>query len=198
MIPKRIITIWLSDNPVYPELIEKCIATHTIPGYEHHLYTLQNCDKPPYVAECIKFGKWAKAADYLRMWYLHHDGGIYLDADVEVLKPFDDLLEQPMFVGAEENGFVSNAIVGAVPGHPLIEEYLKIVDDNFKPAGSLIFQPGMFLWTELTRYRHNTADDIRIYPPEYFLPYNHHMDRLQVTPNSYTIHHFSRSWVDKK
>lgn len=196
MIPKKIITIWLNDKPGYPELIDKCIKTHDLPGYEHKLYTLENCDKPPYVAECIKFGLWAKAADYLRMWYLFHEGGIYLDADVEMIagKDFDDLLEQEMFVGEEENGFVSNAIVGAVPGHPILEKYLKTVDENFIPRGNLVYQPGMFLWTEIVRY----STGVQIYKPEVFLPYNHHLDRTVLTANSRCIHHFAKSWVSAK
>lgn len=192
MIPKRIFTIWLNDKPGYPELIERCIKTHEIPGYEHVLITLGNRDHPPYVQECIQRGLWAKAADYLRMWYLFHDGGIYLDADVEVLpgKNFDAFLDDDLFCGEEENGFVSNAIVGAVPGHPVIEDYLGKVDRNFKPEGELVFQPGMFLWTEIVRY----TPGVKIYRPEYFLPYNHHLDRLTLTEKSITIHHFSRSW----
>lgn len=190
MIPKRIITIWLNDNPVMPELIGRCIATHKLEGYDHHLITLENYEHIPYVDECIKHKKWAKAADYLRAWYLYQEGGIYLDADCEVLKPFDDLLDAPMFVGEEENGFVSNAIIGSVSGHPILEDFLTKVASNFIPSGDLVFQAGMFLWTEIIKY----SAEVKIYPPEYFLPFNHHNGTLKVTDKSYTIHHFAKSW----
>ena len=174
-----------------PELIAKCVKTHKLPGYEHQLCTLDNCARPKYVAECIEAKQWAKAADYLRIYYLFHHGGIYLDADVEVLKPFDDLLEQQMFVGEEENHFVSNAIIGSVAHHAILADFLGKVDRNFIGSGDLIFQPGMYLWTEIVRYSKN----VRIYPPEYFLPYNHHQDVMKKTENSYTIHYFSKSWL---
>lgn len=190
MIPKKIFTIWLGEEA--PEWIRKCMASHALDGYEHRLITLENCFKESrYVKECLNAHKWVKAVDYLRMHYLYTEGGIYLDADVEVLKPFDDLLDQPMFVGEEENGFVSNAIVGAEAGHPILADFLGKVDRNFIGSGDLIFQPGMFLWTEIVRY----SEGVKIYPPDYFLPYNHHKDELNVTANSYTIHHFSKSWV---
>ena len=42
-IPKRIITMWLqfSSDP-WPPLIQRCIASQKIPGYEHTIITLEN------------------------------------------------------------------------------------------------------------------------------------------------------------
>jgi len=190
MIPKRIFTIWLGERA--PQWIADCISTHNVPGYEHRLVTLANCfNGTRYIQECIAAEKWAKAADYLRLYYLHKEGGIYLDADTEVIKPFDDLLDQPMFVGKEENEFVSNAIIGSVAGHPILADCLGKMERNFIGGGDLVFQPGMYLWTEVVRY----SPDVRIYPPEYFLPYNHHNGEVNITINTYTVHHFSKSWL---
>lgn len=199
MIPKRIFSIWLNPKDP-PELIQRCLATHKQPGFEHVLITLENYEKLKYVKDClspksscIPRGRFSKAADFLRMWYLNEYGGIYLDADVEVIKPLDDaLLQDKMFVCSEENQFVSNAIVGSEAKHPILQDYLGRVERNFKGTGDLVFQPGMFLWTEIVRY---SGNEVKIYPPDYFLPYNHHLDRLKVTDNTYTIHHFSKSWV---
>lgn len=190
MIPKRIFTIWLGDEA--PQWIQDCMKTHAVPGYEHNLITLENCFRGKrYVQQCIDAKKWAKAADYLRLWYLYTEGGIYLDADAEVLKPFDDLLDQPMFVGEEENNFVSNAIIGSERRHPILEDCLGKMERNFIGGGDLVFQPGMYLWTEVVRY----SPGVKIYPPEYFLPFNHHSGELKTTNNTYTVHHFSKSWL---
>jgi mannosyltransferase OCH1-like enzyme len=188
MIPKRIISIWLGDKQ--PELIQKCLNTHYQPGFENLLITLDNCYRNIYIEGCLQVS-YAKAADYLRIYYLNKLGGIYLDADVEVIKPLDDFLDQEMFTCVEENGFVSNAIIGSVPGHPILKDYLGKVDRNFIGNGDLIFQPGMFLWTEIVKYN----PGVRIYPPEYFLPYNHRMDRMKITENTHTIHYFLKSWT---
>lgn len=192
MIPRLVHSIWLSEEPEPPALITRCLKTHEIPGYERRMVTLDNCFKgTPYIRECLAAKKWAKAADYLRMHYLYEEGGIYLDADAEVLKPLDQFLDNDIFACEEENGFVSNAIVGSVPRHPIIGDYLGKVERNFKGGGDLVFQPGMFLWTEVVKY----SPGIKVYPPEFFLPYNHHLDRLKLTENSHVIHHFAKSWV---
>ncbi len=175
-----------------PEWIKECVKTHGIEGYDHELITLENCFKGTrYIKECIEAKRWAKAADYLRIHYLNKYGGVYLDSDVKVLKPFYDLLQDKMFVGEEENGFVSNAIIGSIPEHPILQDYLGKVERNFIGGGDLVFQPGMYLWTEITRY----SKDVSIYPPEYFLPYNHHLNRTIITENTRTIHFFNKSWV---
>lgn len=178
-----------------PPLIKACIETHQVPGYVHRLITLENCFKgTKYIQECLAAKRWAKAADYLRIYYLYNHGGIYLDADVKVVGTFDDLLDQSMFCGREENGFVSNAIIGSEPCHMILEEYLGKVERNFIGSGDLVYQPGMYLWTEIVLY----SEAVNVYPPEYFLPYNHHLDRILTTENTRTIHYFNQSWVPKR
>lgn len=189
-IPKKVWTIWFGDE--MPDKIKKCVDTHNIPGYEHHLFTLADIGYiGRYFKECVDSKQWAKACDFFRMYILNDEGGVYLDADVEVIGTFDDLLDNKMFVGSEENGFVSNAIVGSMPNHPILKDYLGKVERNFIGSGDLVFQPGMFLWTEIVRY----SPDVNIYPPDFFLPYNHHMDRLLKTENTRCIHWFNKSWV---
>ena len=108
MIPKRIFTIWLDENRKPPELVRRCIESQKIEGYEHRLITLENCYKDsPYMQQCLTSPhlkkRYCKASDYLRMHYLLTEGGIYLDADVEMLpgKNFDALLDCKAFVGTE-------------------------------------------------------------------------------------------------
>ena len=45
--------------------------------------------------------RWAYLSDYMRFYALNKYGGIYFDTDVEVLKSFDDLLENEFFIGYE-------------------------------------------------------------------------------------------------
>lgn len=42
-------------------------------------------------------GKYAFASDWARLHILQEHGGIYLDTDVELMKPFDDFLDEEMF-----------------------------------------------------------------------------------------------------
>ena len=59
----------------------------------------------------------AKKSDALRMFIMHHYGGLYLDLDVECYKPADDSLAgyQVVFQGAGDEG-INNAIMASVPG----------------------------------------------------------------------------------
>ena len=66
-----------------------------VPDYEIKLWNTENFDMskaPVYVREAFEQRKWAFAADYIRMYALYTEGGIYLDSDVKVLKSFDEFL----------------------------------------------------------------------------------------------------------
>lgn len=194
LIPKIITSIWI--GPEMPDLIKSCIESQKIEGYQHILIDNSNMYHCKYVDECMGAEKWGKAADYLRMHYLYETGGIFLDADTKVLKPFDDVLDNEMFVCEEENMFIANGIVGVVPGHPMIKHYLDVVSSNFIGSGDLVFQPGMYLWTELVKYS-QWSPKIKIYPADWFLPYNHQNKQTNITPNTHTMHYYLKSWIDK-
>lgn len=105
MIPKIIHYCWLSGDP-YPKKIKKCIESwrRALPDYEIKLWDANSIDldsMPQYVVEAIKKRKWAFAADYIRMYALYHEGGIYLDSDVLVKKSFDDFLNHKFFSSLE-------------------------------------------------------------------------------------------------
>ena len=79
-----------------PELAEKCIASwhKFMPNYEYKLWNEDNFDvnSVPYTKEAYVARKFAFVTDYVRLWALYTEGGIYMDTDVEILKPLDDLL----------------------------------------------------------------------------------------------------------
>lgn len=104
MIPKIIHYCWLSDDP-FPRKIKQCMDTWTklMPDYEIKRWSVKNFDvnAVPYVREAFEARKWAFAADYIRMYALYTEGGIYLDSDVKILKPFDDFLDNSFFSSME-------------------------------------------------------------------------------------------------
>jgi len=196
MIPKRIFSIWLNEKKEFPPLMERCIKSHKLPGYEHRLITLDNCYRGSrYVNECLASKNWVKASDFLRMHYLYMEGGIYLDADMKVLKNFDDMLENKLFVCREENNFIANSAVGSVKEHPLLGEYLNTVENNYRGDGNLIFEVGMGLFTDFIYKADVDKMGIKIYEPEYFFPYNHQTGKINKTKNTRVWHYFAKSWV---
>lgn len=105
-IPKVIHFCWLSGEP-YPLKIRRCMDTwkRVMPDYQLKLWTTENFDvaSVPYVKEAYERRKWAFAADYIRMYALYTEGGIYLDSDVKVLKRFDDFLPYMFFSSVEHH-----------------------------------------------------------------------------------------------
>lgn len=181
-----------------PDLARESVETHrNQPGFSHLWINNENYYRCKYVDECVKAGRFGKASDYLRLYYLEQFGGIYMDADSKILKPLDRFLEHEMFVCQEENQFIANGIIGAVPHHPLIQHYLRLLETNFIGSGELVFQPGMYLFTELVKYSKWTPG-ITIYPPEWFLPYNHQTKEMNMTENTHTMHYYLGSWVDQE
>jgi glycosyltransferase involved in cell wall biosynthesis len=190
VIPRRIFSIWLSKDGTMPPLVERCLRSQRLPGYEHHLITLGNCYRDDYVERAIAKGQWARAADYLRLHYINQDGGIYLDADMEVLKPFpDDMLVHQLFVGREENGYLGNSVIGARKGHSVLERCLeRMVSEHGEDE--LVFEAGMQIWTE-EAYR---TEHRNIYPSSVFFPYNHQTGETNITPDTILFHHFMKTW----
>lgn len=191
-IPKKIFTIWLSDKKEIPELVLGCVKTHEIPGYAHRSITLENCYRNQYVQDAIDAKQWGKACDYLRCHYLIEEGGIYLDADVEMLpgKNFDHLLSDKIFVAREENGFINTAVLGAERGSQTLKNHLKEVVEKFKGNDGKYFESSIEIFTPRIERENGT-----ILSADYFYPYNHQTESTLITSNTLCIHHFMKSWV---
>jgi len=173
-----------------------CVETQKIKGYSHKIITLENCFKgSKYVNDALKAKKWVKASDWLRMHELYVNGGIYLDADIEILpgKNFDHLLDTELFFAREENRLCSNAVVGSVSGNPIIKKYLDNVTNNFIGAGDMVFEPGIRLFSDMFWDKDKT--NITELTMDYFFPYNNNTYETKYTKNTITFHHFLSSWA---
>ncbi len=92
-----------------------------------------------FLRECYSRKMWAFVADYVRYYALYNYGGIYLDTDVELLKNFDEYLDNPFFCSIE--GDILNgknipepAVMGGEQGHPVFKSVLDLYnsDEIFK------------------------------------------------------------------
>lgn len=136
MIPKIIHYTWFSGEP-FPEKIQNCINSWKkhLPDYELRLWDMSaiRLIDSVYMREALAEKKWAYVADYVRLYVIYNEGGIYLDTDVFVYKSFDMLLNTKAFIGKEssihfEGGFtaqyLSSHCFGAEKGHPFIKDCL--------------------------------------------------------------------------
>ncbi len=184
MIPRRIITIWLSEDET-PELVNRCNASKDRfcleNGYTHILITLDNVYRgSEYVNGCLDRGNWVRAVDYLRLHYLNELGGIYLDADAEVIGTFDDILNSQMFVFTESSNYINNGYIGSIANHPFLKYVLNIMEHNFRFDQNL-FWSGMQFFAESYYIADREGLDMKIYD--------------QNNLESRVHHHAMNSWV---
>jgi len=213
MIPKIIHYCWLSGDP-FPESIQRCIDSwkRVLPDYEIMLWDTKRFDlsSSEWVRQAFESKKYAFAADYIRMYALYNYGGIYLDSDVEVLKPFDDLLDLPYFIGKEKTpSGVEAATLGGEKGWPLAKLMLDRYDrKSFKGKdGHLDLRslPYLLRWCIESNYEYRPIENksqfvldksvINVFPEDYFSPKDWNDSKITVTPNTYSIHHFASSWM---
>ena len=104
MIPKTIHYVWLGNGNMTP-FIKSCVNSweKVMPEYKIKCWNEKNFDinSVPWVKEAIEKKKWALAADYIRLYALYTEGGIYMDTDVKVFKKFDDFLKYDFFSSVE-------------------------------------------------------------------------------------------------
>lgn len=208
MIPKIIHYCWFGGDK--PEEFLKYINgwKKLCPDYEIIEWNENNLDiqKHPFAKAAYKEKKWAFVSDYVRFFVLHKYGGIYLDTDIELIKRLDSLLDNKAFVGFEVHG-VATGVIGSEPGNPIIYEILKAYDrtnfylDNGKL--NLLTSPDYFT-NEILKdgfVRENRTQQLQniiVYPSEYFYPYSTMTFETNITNNTYAIHHYAGTWLDKK
>ena len=129
MIPKIIHYCWFGRNPL-PKTAEKCIRSWKkyCPDYEIIRWDESNFDVNcnEYCREMYEQEKWAFLTDYVRLRVVYENGGIYLDTDVEVIKPLDDLLHNSAYMGLETTDKVATGLgFGAERNHWFIGENMK-------------------------------------------------------------------------
>lgn len=204
MIPKKIHYCWFG-RAAKPRLAEKCIKSWKkyCPHYEIIEWNEDNFDVNlnPYTKMCYTQKKYAFLSDYIRLLIVYRYGGIYLDTDVEVLKPFDRLLNAEAFFGFENCQYVATGLgFGAAKKNELVkamlEEYKPYIDGEHGTVGCPILNTEALCKAGLKQNGQlQYIDKATIYPKEYFNPLESTTGKLVKTENTYTIHWYSMSWL---
>lgn len=117
MIPKIIHYCWFGGKPL-PKLAKECIKSWKkyCPDFEIKEWNEKNSPLNlfPFVEDAVKAKKWAFVSDVIRLYALASEGGIYMDTDVELLKPLTPFLAHHAFTGYErDSNKLQTAIFGA-------------------------------------------------------------------------------------
>jgi mannosyltransferase OCH1-like enzyme len=202
MIPRTLWRIWL-DEPVPPEYDaywERFAELN--PGWQ--LKTISRSVLPwmrPHIRDIFReCSTHAGRSDVLRYELLYQFGGVYVDCDVEPLKPFEPLLGegkgfQP-FAGWEDNRMICPTVMGSPPSHPAMGDLLDFLPGWFEVhrGEAPNRQTGPYVLTRCWRWR----DDVTLYAPDVFYPVGWWEKKKLGGPypeTALSVHHWDARWL---
>lgn len=168
-------------------------------------------DEYPQLQYFIDNKQWSVLSDFVRRWAIYNYGGIYLDYDIELIKPIDDLLDLESFVCIEGKPVYANAAVtGGKKGNKhhynMLEIYLQEITKPIHPNFPAQVGPGAATkYVEMLKGGPLDESDMEMkkahgdfvtLPKEYFYPFNWNEKYTEdcVKPNTYGIHWWKHGW----
>jgi mannosyltransferase OCH1-like enzyme len=223
-IPKIIHRIWLGDKRI-PESAETFAELWRIhcPHWHMRLWRDEDVERelkfwlPRNVELYHSSRNYGEKSDIARYEILYRHGGLYVDTDVEPLRPIDSIIDHrkiTFFAGKEcfnrnEQRFIyGNAVIGCHHFHPAMKDIVrslywevrKSYEDNIGLIWQIVKGSGPHF---LTKILHRHLNKIRIFDPEVFYPgfdsenvkkYTGDLIR-RISPNSYLFHHWNNTWI---
>lgn len=205
-IPKVIHYCWFGKGRMPDKAID-CMESWKkyLPEYEWRLWNEESFDvnSVAYVREAYEARKFAFVTDYVRLFAIYHFGGVYMDTDVEVLKKLDDLLDLPAFSGFESETEIPTGIMASERHGKWAEEQLEYYNDkhflredgnldlttNVEIISGIMASNGFILKNSYQVYK----DCMHMFPQDFFCPKSR-SGVINLTDNTYCIHHFEGSW----
>lgn len=188
MMEKIIHCVWLGGPKT--KLAEKCRASweRFASDWEVREWNEVPSEAPAYVQRALRERKWAFASDWMRFWVLEREGGVYLDFDVELVRPLSEDLPEGEWVAGE--WVCKGAAVGLNPCAIALNRgssvaarmlhYYRTADFAIdKTVGDLMSEAGV---------------EMSVLPPEVFCPFDHYHRSLR-TERTAGVHHYALSWI---
>ena len=223
-IPKKIHQIWVGKKAI-PEYYAQWQATwKSMNGWEYKLWTDEDVRHFPLVNQELydQEKNMGAKADILRLEILFKEGGLYVDTDFECLNPkmFDILHGTYDFYVALhpldcKDFAINNAIIGVVPGHPIIGSCIaELSDKSVSSTRNEILLRGPGLLNYMTIKYMNLGFKDMIFPPTFFYPLGvfqmnkgsfagmsfneetfEYIKRAIIKPETIAIHWWDSSWT---
>lgn len=210
MIPRTIHYCWFGGSEL-PELERKCMASWSekmsnceVVRWDESNFDFGSC---AFAREAYEAGKWAFVSDYARFRILRDHGGVFLDTDVELLRPLDHLLDREAFTGfTKDSSFVNPGLVVAseAGGHVMADVVRRYESMELLPQqGRVHPQSSPRTLTALLEESYGLRrdgslqelDGLTVFPAEFFDPIDPHTGVMNITEATYSIHHYSGTWL---
>ncbi len=210
--PKTIYYCWFGRGEL-SATAKKSLASwgRYAPGYR-----IVRCDEDffdveshPWTKAAYEAGKYAYVADYVRFWAIYNFGGVYMDLGSELVRDITQLCEtwSPFSAIEELSRTATTGLIVASPRHnPVIAEALAAYD-------SMTFssEPGFLqahtvneVFTKPLEDRGFVRKDVlqevgewTLFPSSAFNPV-YGFGGFHVKKDTYSVHHYSGSWVEPK
>lgn len=191
-IPQTIHHIWIGG-----ELIPDHLASYRNSWAERHprwdmkLWTEENLPRLVNQELFERASTPAQKSHIARYEILHREGGVYVDFDMECLRPIDDLLYGiPGFAAAEDDDAVGIAVLGARAGDSLLSQVIDKLPQSFSSGTSPPTQTGAWSFTP-----HMLTDPTwQLWWWDKFYPIHYSRQNVASIESAYGIHHWEASW----
>jgi hypothetical protein len=191
-IPRTLHRVWVGAAPMPAEYehFGETFGRHH-PGWEMRTWTdgdLPGLDIDVALRERARTP--SELSNLMRYEVLRRYGGVYVDTDVECLRPLTPLLRGvDAFAALECPGRVGNAVLGAVPSHPVFERAARLARGTLGIGAHSADANGPYFLSLLLEQ----ASDVTIFPAELFYPFrwDETERRHELFPDAYAVHHWA-------
>lgn len=217
MIPHIVHYCWIGGAPL-PPLAKECIASwhQFMPDWQFMRWDESNFDiaaAPLYVRQAYEARKFAFVSDYVRLLALEKFGGLYMDVDFMVYRPFDELMDKyAAFAGYEgsKRKPVMQGVIASEPHGAWVKDMLRTYDTRLfiKDDGSLDMYPNTQYFTDRLikqRFQNDGIEKdvfvegeffLHVYPVHYFCPGLTTGENIR-NEETYCEHLGESSWAEK-
>lgn len=212
MIPKVIHYCWFGNNPL-TDLNKECLESWRKQCHDYKIKLWNEANSPmeiPYLIKAASNKNWANMSNFVRLYAIYTEGGIYLDCDMKLIKPLDSFLKHKCFMGWQGYNIykegINNAIIGAEAANEFIGGLLDEYPNKFDGTEAAAYSSPIFISEKLVRLglrdycdEPTEYQNISLYPIRYFypLPYKKKFDLSYIFPDTYGIHFWEGTWVKK-
>jgi len=207
MIEKKIHYVWLGTKKLptkFSNFINEWQALH--PDWEIIKWNEDNfdCQSNEWTRQALAQNNYSLAADVIRSVVLYNYGGVYLDTDVKLFKPLDELVENnDFFIGYESNYWFGCAVLGSAKGHQIMKEvcerYYNMPHTNLDHTSNMLcvlnFSSAIKrLYGVKLDGKTRKVNNTLMLASDYFYPQNYITRKIKITKNTIGIHNYSSTW----